>query len=96
MRALYRAALERPPADRVSFVADLTGDDAELRKSVELLLSSHDATDAGERAGALAPGDELPAGTLVGHYRIDAVIGQGGMGIVYRATDQKLHRPVAI
>jgi Tol biopolymer transport system component len=35
-------------------------------------------------------------GTQVGSYHIDARLGEGGMGIVYRATDTKLNRPVAI
>jgi Tol biopolymer transport system component len=95
VRALYRAALERPLTERASFVADLTGDDVELRRSVELLLSSHAETDAGERATP-PPAAELAPGTLVGQYRIDAVLGRGGMGVVYRATDTKLNRPVAI
>ncbi len=40
--------------------------------------------------GALAPG-----GTFAG-YRIEALVGRGGMGVVYRATDLSLERPVAL
>ncbi len=39
---------------------------------------------------------ELTQGQRLGHYRIDGTIGQGGMGTVYRATDTRLEREVAI
>src|SRR5688572_8015145 len=44
------------------------------------------------------PGKSLavPVGSMIGHYRIDGQIGQGGMGVVYRALDTKLNRPVAV
>lgn len=35
-------------------------------------------------------------GRLIHHYRIDSLLGEGGMGAVYRAIDTHLERPVAI
>jgi serine/threonine protein kinase/Tol biopolymer transport system component len=38
----------------------------------------------------------LPRGTRIGTYEVEAAIGEGGMGAVYRARDTKLGRKVAI
>ncbi|MBW8893586.1 MAG: serine/threonine protein kinase, partial [Burkholderiales bacterium] len=44
----------------------------------------------------LTPGHTLPPGTRIHDYRVDRVLGEGGFGIVYLATDVVLERQVAI
>ena len=38
----------------------------------------------------------LNVGTRLGHYSVTALIGEGGMGQVYQATDTKLNRQAAL
>ena len=38
----------------------------------------------------------LEVGSRLGHYDVTALIGEGGMGQVYQATDTKLNRQVAL
>jgi hypothetical protein len=44
----------------------------------------------------LAPANDSQALGRLGHYEVQKVIGRGGMGVVLRAFDEKLHRVVAI
>jgi serine/threonine protein kinase len=46
--------------------------------------------DSGSENRNITQGDQL------GPYKTDAIIGAGGMGEVFRATDTRLHRTVAI
>jgi DNA-binding NarL/FixJ family response regulator len=45
---------------------------------------------------ASSPEDSIRVGSTFAGHRIDAVAGTGGMGVVYRATDLALDRPVAL
>src|SRR5579863_7187062 len=95
MEELYHSAREHGQSA-------FAGVDPELREDVENLLAQ-DSESGGklldQRAADLfAPLSESPAppGPRLGPYEIEAPLGQGGMGQVFRATDTRLRRPVAI
>src|SRR5271169_858466 len=97
---LYHAALECEPGARTEL---LNQADPEVRREVESLLAQPDGgllnRPAWEHAGSLLADQtltQLSAGAEMGPYRIEAAIGAGGMGEVYRAVDTRLNRPVAI
>ena len=106
---LFVAALELRPGDRATFLDLECNGESPLRAEIESLLAAHD--DAGgfldhpaELLALADMGPELPPvfdsleGTRLGPYQILSIVGQGGMGTVYRATraDADYHQDVAI
>ena len=105
--ALFDEALARPEAERAAFLADQCADDPDLRQEVESLLAAHGEAEAflsarPSRAGTphvdrlAPPPPSLTRGTRLGLFEIEALVGAGGMGEVYKARDTRLDRHVAI
>jgi len=101
---LFQSALEHAPEQRATFLDEACHGDEGLRREVESLLTSYERSEnfielpAFEIAPELVTNDRVGAlvGKLIGHYRIESLIGVGGMGEVYLARDERLGRKAAV
>ncbi len=101
---LFQATVELDPTGRAVFLEKACAGNPTLRSEVEALLSADSfewefiENAAIESAALLLAREEsgLAQGDQLGHYEIDCLIGRGGMGEVYRASDGILNRHVAL
>ncbi len=106
---LFHAACELPESERAAYLDAQVNDDAELRAQVEEMLAQDAGEEDAVGNVALGFGrhliDDIDAGAnpvaaqlpeSIGPFKILRKLGEGGMGVVYEATQTSPHRRVAL
>src|SRR6266404_6090377 len=101
---LFDEAMTRGAKERTAFLEEACEGDRDLRQQAERLVKSHEKSGDFLESSAFVVAPELltddrggaSVGELIGHYRIESLIGIGGMGEVYLARDERLGRKAAL
>src|SRR5262249_3841691 len=98
----YHHARELNGQQRSRFLDEACASDSAMRRQIEALLQQDESSNSLLNTARMEAEPEdatvqrLQPGIQLGSYRIEGPIGEGGMGVIYRAHDTKLNRPVAI
>src|SRR6267378_2890676 len=101
IKDLFAVVVEKPVESRAPALADLCKGDDDLRSQVERLLARHDEMGGFLEGTSPKPAEEPPqmlqsGDTLADRYKIEKLLGSGGMGEVYAAQDTELGERIAV
>ena len=99
---VFDVAVSLSGPERLDYLEQSCSGDAALRRDVERMLAAVDASDGAltqpalERFDKLLPDDAAMPAIIADRYVIRDILGRGGMATVYRASDPKTGRDVAV
>src|SRR5579871_6186806 len=95
VKGVLEEARNRNPLERSAFLSHACAGQPELRAEVESLLAQATLTNSFLHSPVMTPRDSLEGAEIL-HYHIVEKLGEGGMGLVYKARDAHLERLVAL
>jgi eukaryotic-like serine/threonine-protein kinase len=96
VKEIFFLAVDCDVGTRPSLLAARCGDDGALMTEVEALLAEHESLARADESTLPGRQASLVGFRGNGRFSLEAELGAGGFGVVYRAFDRKLGHPVAL